>query len=151
MAMNNELNPALARKSFRRPFICSVILFSAMTYFGILTLLFLAGVTFSQDILNAIAPYNPAGELSSSHIWLFLLTGAGFYLMISAGLVLFIFKRKLGFYLFLAASVVLLILDFIYMEFDWIRYLAATGYIFILGIMHFSGKCYPKLSSLRNE
>jgi len=150
MVTNDEMNDALTRKSFRRPFICTVVLSAAMTYFGILTLLFLTGIVFSRDILNAIAPYDPAGRASSPSVPLFLIAGTGLYVMISTGLVLFMVKRRLGFYLFLTATVVLLILDLIYLEFDWIRYLAATGFIFILGIMHFSGKCYPKRISSHN-
>lgn len=151
MEAKGEFNPALVRRTFRRPFIFSIFLFSAMTYFVILTALFLAGIIFSQNILDAVAPYELSGKLTSSNILFFLMAGSGLYLIISAGLVMFVLKRRLGFYLFLAASLALMIVDFIYMEFDWIRYLAVTGFIFILGIMHFSGKCYPKMNSLRNK
>ena len=53
-------------------------------------------------------------------------------------------KHRAGFYIYLAAAILLLGTDLLLLEFDWMRYLVNSGFIFILGLVHFSGRCYGK-------
>ena len=131
--------PARTRK---RSLLCNVVLYSGLTYFLILAFLFLAGLTYSGKIIQSVSLYYNPEEISSSLIFWVIVTGSFLYLASSAGIFLFILNRKGGYYLFIAAAIVIFILDLYFLEFDWLRYLIHTGYIFILGIAHFSRKCY---------
>ena len=126
----------------KRSLFCRIILSMAMTYFLILALLFLAGSIFSEKIINMISPYYGPGEKPSVIFNGFAWTGAVLYFMSSAGILLFMLNRKAGFYIFFLAALVIFSLDLAFLDFDWLRYLIHTGFIFILGIAHFSKRCY---------
>jgi hypothetical protein len=131
--------PARIRK---KSLLCKIIQYSALTYFLILAFLFLAGSVFSGKIIEIINSYYNPGDSFQGYFRLFTITGAALYLTASVGIILFINKRKAGFYIFFTAMLAIFLLDFSFLEFDWLRYLIHTGYVFILGIGHFSGKCY---------
>jgi len=128
----------------KRPLLCQVILFSALTYFLIPAFLFIAGLAYSGRIISIIQTYSGTGDISPEMFTWVALTGAFLYLVSVAGIFLFILKKKIGFYLFFLAALVIFSLDLAFLEFDWIRYLIHTGYIFMLGIAHFSRRCYVK-------
>jgi hypothetical protein len=133
------LTPARIKK---RSFLCWIILSMALTYFLILALLFLAGSIFSEKIIRVIGPYyGPESGNPVDFRW-FALGGTLLYFTAVSGIILFMLKRKLGFYIFFTASLVILALDFAFLNFDWLRYLIHSGFIFILGIAHFSKRCY---------
>ncbi|NTV84151.1 MAG: hypothetical protein HGA23_07620 [Bacteroidales bacterium] len=113
-----------------------------MTYFLSLALLFLAGSIFSGKIIDIISPYYGTEENPSLIFNAFAWTGVVLYFMASAGILLFMLNRKAGFYIFFLAALVIFSLDLAFLDFDWLRYLIHTGFIFILGIAHFSKKCY---------
>ena len=131
--------PARIRK---KSLLCKIIQYSALTYFLILAFLFLAGSVFSGKIIEIINSYYNPGDSFQGYFRLFTITGAALYLTASVGIILFINKRKAGFYIFFTAMLAIFLLDFSFLEFDWLRYLIQTGYVFILGIAHFSKKCY---------
>jgi hypothetical protein len=140
---NQEDQPDLKQAGIKkRSLFCRIILSMALTYFLILALLFLAGTIFSGRIIEIISPYyttkNPFPTLFDG----FALTGAALYLISSAGIILFMVNRKAGFYIFFASALVIFALDLSFLVFDWLRYLILTGFIFILGIAHFSKRCY---------
>jgi len=60
----------------------------------------------------------------------------------NAGLLLMQWKKKWGFYIYLSGAIVLLVIDSFFLQFDLLRYLLNTGFIFITGILHFTGRCY---------
>jgi hypothetical protein len=133
------LTPARIRN---RPFLCSIILSAALTYFLILALLFLAAIIFSGKIMDIIRIYyDPEINLKGHFLWI-ALTGAILYGGSVAGIILFMLKRKSGFFIFFAATLIIFSLDFAFLEFDWLRYLIHSGFIFTLGIAHFSKRCY---------
>jgi hypothetical protein len=126
----------------KRSLFCLVILVSAVTYFLIPALLFIASLVYSGKIIQFISEYYKPGDLSpENYIWISVI-GSFLYLSSVAGILLFIFKRKIGFYIFLLTAVLIFSLDLAFLDFDWIRYLIHTGFIFILGIAHFSKRCY---------
>jgi len=130
-------NPRIRKK----PLLCSIIQYSALTYFLILALLFFAGLIFSGKIIEIIsAYYNPEDSFPGNFIWVALI-GSIVYIIAVAGIILFILNRKAGFYIFFAASLIIFSLDLTYLIFDWFRYLVHSGFIFILGIAHFSKRC----------
>lgn len=133
---------SLKKEIRKRSFICHVIQSMALTYFLILALLFLAGLLFSDTLANALQPYYGAGFDIKSHFKWFIVSGTVLFMMTSAGIIFFMLKRKIGFYLFLFSCVITLILDLSFLHFDWLRYLIQSGFIFLIGIAHFSGKCY---------
>lgn len=126
----------------KRSLFCKIIFYSALTYFLILSLLFLAGSVFSGKIIQAIGSYYRPEDGSPGLFRWFALAGTALYLMASAGIILFILNRKIGFYIFFTAALVIFSLDLAFLNFDWLRYLIHTGFIFILGIAHFSKRCY---------
>lgn len=126
----------------KRTLFCLVILTAALTYFLILALLFLAGSIFSDRIIELISPYYSDEEGIPVIFSGFAITGSILYFLSSAGIILFIYKRKAGFYLFFLATVIIFSLDLAFLNFDWLRYLIHSGFIFILGIAHFSKRCY---------
>lgn len=129
--------PRIRKKSL----LCSIIQYSALTYFLILALLFLTGLIFSGKIIEIIsAYYSPEDSLPGNFIWIALI-GSTLYIMAVAGIILFILNRKVGFYIFFAASLIIFSFDFAFLIFDWFRYLVHSGFIFILGIAHFSKRC----------
>lgn len=129
----------------KRSLFCKIIFYSALTYFLILALVFLAGLVFSNKIVPVISSYYYSPEDSPAGIfhW-FALIGTVLYLTATSGIILFILNRKAGFYIFFTASLIILSIDFAFFDFDWLRYLIHSGYIFILGIAHFSKRCYYK-------
>lgn len=133
------LEPARIRK---KSFFCQIIFYSALTYFLILALLFIAGSVFSGKINEIIHSYYNADEYFHGLFRLFTISGAALYLAASAGIILFMNNRKAGFYTFFVAILAIFILDLSFLEFDWLRYLIQTGFVFILGIAHFSKRCY---------
>lgn len=133
------LEPARFKK---KSLFCKIISYSALTYFLILALLFLAGSIFSGKIIKAIGSYYGPEDGSPGLFPWFALVGTVLYLLASVGIILFILNRKIGFYIFFTAALILFSLDLAFLDFDWLRYLIHTGFIFILGIAHFSKRCY---------
>jgi len=126
----------------KKSLFCRIILYSALTYFLILALLFLAGTVFSGKIIQIIIPYyGPENNSPGYFLWV-ALAGTFLYFSAVSGILLFLFNRKAGFYIFFAASLIIFSLDLAFLIFDWLRYLIHTGFIFILGIAHFSKRCY---------
>lgn len=126
----------------KRTLFCLVILTASLTYFMILAILFLAGSIFSDRIIDLIAPYYSDKEGIPVIFSSFAISGSILYFLSSAGIILFIYKRKIGFYIFFIATVIIFSLDLAFLNFDWLRYLIHSGFIFILGIAHFSKRCY---------
>ena len=130
----------------KRSVLCQVILVSALTYFLIPALLFIAGMIYSGSIIRFISEYYKPGDLSPEYYTWVAVAGSFLYLASAAGILLFLLKKKIGFYIFSLSAVVIFSLDLVFLDFDWIRYLIHSGYIFILGIAHFSKRCYRRLS-----
>ena len=128
----------------KKSLFCWILLSMAMTYFLILALLFLAGTVFSGRIIDIISPYYGTDEYPADFFYGFAVAGAILYFISSAGILLFMLNRKVGFYIFFLAALVIFSLDLAFLNFDWLRYLIHTGFIFILGIAHFSKRCYKK-------
>jgi type IV secretory pathway TrbL component len=126
----------------KRSLFCQIILISALTYFLIPALLFLAGLVYSGKIIQFIREYYKPGDISPENLVWVAVAGSFLYLASVAGILLFILKRKIGFYIFFLAAVVIFSMDLAFIDFDWIRYLIHSGFIFILGIAHFSKRCY---------
>jgi hypothetical protein len=126
----------------KRSFICRIILSIALTYFLILALLFLAGSVFSSKIIQAISSYYGPEDASPERFRWFVMAGAALYLSATAGIILISFNRQAGFYLFLAAALIIFSLDLAFFNFDWLRYLIQSGFVFLIGIAHFSKRCY---------
>ncbi|MFA4862524.1 MAG: hypothetical protein WC605_02010 [Bacteroidales bacterium] len=137
--LQEKLPPARIKK---RSFLCRIILSMALTYFLILALIFLAGLMFSRNINQAISSYYGPEDPSPYFFRWFVIAGAALYTAATAGIILFLLKRKVGFYLFFVAALIIFSLDLAFLNFDWLRYLIHTGFIFILGIAHFSRRCY---------
>lgn len=114
----------------------------ALTYFLLLALLFLAGLVFSRNIIQAISFYFGPEDLTPFLFRWFVIAGTSLYAAAAAGIILFLLNRKVGFYLFFIAALIIFSLDLAFFNFDWLRYLIHTWFIFILGIAHFSKRCY---------
>lgn len=114
----------------------------ALTYFLILALLFLSGVIFSGKIILILSDYYQGTEKFPSHFRWFAFGGTLLYFTSVTGIILFFLKRKIGFYIFFLAALLIFSIDLAFFDFDWLRYLIHTGFIFILGIAHFSKRCY---------
>ena len=134
--------PAKPARIKKRTFFCVVLLTAALTYFLILALLFLSGAVFSGKIITLISPYySPENQLPAFFNG-FAIIGSLLYFLSSFGIILFLLKRKAGFYIFFLSTLLIFSLDLIFLNFDWLRYLIHSGFIFILGIAHFSKRCY---------
>lgn len=131
--------PARIRK---KSFFCKIVLYSALTYFLILALLFVSGSLFSGKIVEIINSYYDPGEDFHGLFRLFAISGAALYLTASVGIILVMNNRKAGFYIFFIALLAIFILDLSFLKFDWLRYLIHTGFVFVIGIAHFSRRCY---------
>lgn len=116
----------------------------AITYYGILNLLFLGMLVFSARIRQAAEPWYTTDGIDNMKIILIILLGLAILTMCTSGIVLMLKKRRGGYFIYLAGAVILWVADFFLLEFDWIRYLINSGFIFILGVIHFSGRCYGK-------
>ena len=116
----------------------------ALTYYGIINLLFIGMLVFSGRIRKATEPWFITEDLNHRRVLLFIIAGVVIFTLCTTGIILMLKKYKPGFYLFLGGAVLVLVSDFFLLEFDWIRYLINTGFIFILGILHFTGICYRK-------
>jgi len=116
----------------------------ALTYYGIINLLFLGMIIFSGKIRKANQPWFDSEGFDTKTLYIFIILGFIILLMCTSGIFLMLKKRRGGFYLFLAGAILLLVSDFFLVEFDWMRYLINSGFIFLLGILHFTGKCYSK-------
>ena len=132
------------KQTRKRPLLCSLILSMALTYFLVIFMLFTAALVFSGDIIRALSHYLPPGDFEDRSVVLFTLSGAILFGGATAGIILFLFSRRSGFYLFFLTTLVIFILDFIFLEFDWMSYLIQSGFIFLLGTMHFSKRCYSR-------
>lgn len=126
----------------KRSLLCRIIQVSALTYFLVPALLFLAGLGYSGKIIRFIEDYYKPGDISPENFTLVAGAGSFLYLACAAGIVLFMMKRKIGFYIFFLAALIIFSIDLAFLDFDWMRYLLHTGFIFILGIAHFSKRCY---------
>jgi hypothetical protein len=133
------LEPVRIRK---KSYFCKIVFYSALTYFLILALLFVAGSVFSGKIVEIINLYYTPGDYFHGLFGLFAILGAALYVAASVGIILFMNSRRAGFYIFFIALLAIFILDLSFLEFDWLRYLIHTGFIFVLGIAHFSKRCY---------
>lgn len=114
----------------------------ALTYFLILALLFLAGTVFTGRITDVISAYYSEEDNFPVLFQWFALAGTLLYFTSVSGIILFMLKRKIGFYIFFLAALVIVSLDFVFLNFDWLRYLIHSGFIFLIGIAHFSKRCY---------
>lgn len=144
MAHTQEADTVTPVSKKSKPLLCQVILAMALTYFTILSLLFLAGLIFSDYLRELLGHYAKSGAYSPGSFTWFAASGATLFLSALSGLVLMILNRKGGFYLFAAAVLAIMALDFFFLTFDWMRYLIHSGLFFLAGIAHFTGKCYRK-------
>lgn len=126
----------------KRPFLCTIVLSMALTYFLVLALLFLAGTIFSKDISEILAKYDSWNNHSPHHFRWIAWIGTGLLFLSCTGIILMLIKKRVGFYLFMATALIILILDIIFFKFDWLRYMLNSGFIFFTGVAHFSRKCY---------
>lgn len=126
------------------PYACRILMAMAITYYGIINLLFLGMLVFSGRIRQATEPWFEKEGFSAQTLLIFIIIGLTILFMCTFGIFLMMRKRKGGFFLFLAGAIILWIADFFLLDFDWIRYLTNSGFIFILGILHFSKRCYGK-------
>jgi hypothetical protein len=140
-APENQVTSEPARVK-KRSFLCRIILSMALTYFLILAFLFLAGLVFSRHIFQVIISYYSSDDPFPHLFRWFIIAGAALFSIAAAGIILMLFDRKVGFYIFFVAALVIFALDLAFLNFDWLRYLIHTGFIFILGIAHFSRRCY---------
>lgn len=139
---DNSPGSGTSIKSGKRPFSCKVILAIVMTYFLILSILFLTVLIFSGDILKIMENYFDPGIFKPQKVVWFMVTVAILFSLCSAGLILQSLRLRAGFYLFFFSALVILTLDLIFLEFDWFRYLIHSGLIFLAGMVHFSKRCY---------
>jgi hypothetical protein len=126
----------------KRPFICTVLLTVALTYFAVLALLFAAALIFSGDITGTLRKYLESGQEIQNRFTWFALGGSLLFFAAVAGLLLMLMKRRSGFFLFFISALAIFTFDLIFLDFDWLRYLIHSGLIFITGILHFSKRCY---------
>lgn len=138
---SNEGTAGTPRKFI--PLDCSLVLVLALTYYAVYLALFIAGIFYSGNIVRIFNNYGPE-VFPGREFYLFLSAGTLLYALAVGGLLMMVFKIRGGFYLFSASIIVILIIDLAFFEFDWIRYLVNTGLLFLLGILHFSGRCYHK-------
>jgi hypothetical protein len=138
-----QLIPKQARIK-KRTLFCWIILSMAMTYFLTLALLFLAALIFSGKIIDIITPYYVIKDDLPVFFNLLALSGSALYFTAVCGILFFMLKRRSGFYIFFGAALVIFSLDLTFLAFDWLRYLILSGFIFILGIAHFSKRCYNR-------
>jgi hypothetical protein len=134
--------PTNNEKIRKRSWVCSLMLTMALTYFILIFLLFLAGLIFHNDLTRALEQYYQPGEFREGAMLWFMIAGTLLYACCSSGIILFLLKRKSGFFLFFSTALVIFILDLIFLEFDLLRYLIHSGFFFIIGLMHFSKRCY---------
>ena len=139
---SESLVPLKRAGTRKKLFFCRILQTVAVTYFMVLALLFLAGLVYSVRITDMISPYY--GEQVNLPLFFksFALIGSILFFTAATGIIVFMLNRKAGFYIFFTASVVIFTLDLSFLTFDWMRYLVHTGFIFILGIAHFSKRCY---------
>lgn len=123
----------------------------ALTYYGLINLLFVAMLVLHDRMLRAVRPYFEIENFNEKALLYFIIAGTLILLLCNAGLLLMSMKRKGGFYLYLSGAVILLIIDSFFLQFDLIRYLLNTGFIFILGVLHFTGKIYGKPAKFRKN
>ena len=126
----------------KRSLLCKIIQISALTYFLVPALLFTAGLGYSGKIIRFIEDYYKPGDISPENFTLVAGVCSFLYFASAAGILLFMLNRKFGFYIFFLSAVITFSLDLTFLDFDWIRYLIHSGYIFLLGIAHFSRRCY---------
>ena len=142
MEQSESLVPLKKAGIKKRTFFCRIILSMALTYFLILALLFLSGLIFSERIVLILSDYFHGTEKFPYLFRWFAIGGTLLYFTSVSGIILFFLKRKIGFYIFFLAALITFSIDLAFFDFDWLRYLIHTGFIFILGIAHFSKRCY---------
>lgn len=138
--MNKDLQESKRVKG--KPFLCKLVILTAMTYFGVFLILFLGAFIFTDKIYGIIAPYFSEGEFLKGKYLAIAGTGTLIYALAWVGLLMMNINRKAGFYLFILMVVIMIISDFFLVDFDWIRYLLNSGFAFLVGIIHFTGRCY---------
>jgi formate hydrogenlyase subunit 3/multisubunit Na+/H+ antiporter MnhD subunit len=138
----NQLETGVTPKFGKRPFSCKVILAIVLTYFLVLTLLFLAALVYYGEIIRIMENYFDPQVFEAQKLRWFIIIGTILFSFCSAGLILQSFRRRGGFYLFFSSALVILTLDLIFLEFDWFRYIIQSGLIFLTGMVHFSKRCY---------
>lgn len=129
-------------KTRKRPWLCSLMLTMALTYFLVIFILFLAGLIFHNDLARAVEHYYQPGQFREGAMLWFMIAGTLLYAGCSSGIILFLLNRKAGFFLFFSTALVIFILDLILLDFDLLRYLIHSGFFFLIGLMHFSKRCY---------
>lgn len=140
--MPSEEDLQLNKSPKGKPFLCKLVIMTAMTYFGVFLILFLLGLIFTDRIYGILSTYLAEGEFDKGKYILIFGVATLIYSLAWAGLMMMILNRKAGFYLFIVMVIVLIISDFFFIDFDWIRYLLNSGFAFLIGIVHFSGRCY---------
>lgn len=140
-----------SRRAKGKPFLCRLVILTAMTYFGVFLILFLGAFVFTGKIYGILSPYFAEGEFQKSRYIAISGAGALIYALAWAGLLMMMMNRKAGFYLFILMVIVLIVTDFFLVDFDWIRYLLNTGFAFLVGIVHFTGKCYSSAKAVHHE
>lgn len=142
MEQSESLVPIKKAGIKKRTFFCRIILSMALTYFLILALLFITGLIFSGKISLILSDYFQGSERFHAIFKWFTLGGTLLYFASVSGIILFFLKRRIGFYIFFLAALLIFSIDLAFFDFDWLRYLIHTGFIFLLGIAHFSKRCY---------
>lgn len=95
-------------------------------------------------MIKAVAPYFEKENINEKTLLAFIATATLILLSCNAGILLILLKKKAGLYFFLTGAIILLVIDSFFLQFDVIRYLLNTGFIFIVGFLHLTGRCYGK-------
>lgn len=134
-----KANPPQPETLPGRPFFLTLICLSAFVFFGILTLIFLGGLVFSQRINHIAGQYLPDESLGgfSAGAWFtaFLLI----HLLALTGSILIWYLRKSGYYIVTGACLAISAVQLFNPGFSW-----AATYVYIFFIFGF-GFFYRRL------
>ena len=110
-----------------------VISIIGMTYYGIMAILFLVGIFYSNLLYRIILTYNKGSELTLSVIRTFSIGGFLLFGTCALAIIFMVLKRSWAYYMFLVPGILIIILELVVVELDWL----SLG-IDILFIMLFS-------------
>ena len=92
-----------------RPFFLTALCFAFLVYSGFLTLLFLFSIFSNKWLTDVLTDFLPEMIFTRTNVFLFSIAGFILYIISAFGVILMLRMKRAGFYLYLTATLVIIL------------------------------------------
>lgn len=114
MASNEKNNDSQPQVKHQRPFLLSVLLLALFVYSGLMSLLFLLALIYTHWLTDVVNDYLGNTEVQQQGVLLLSVAGFILHLVSLTGIIFMLRMKRIGFYLFVTAVLLIIVLPFFF-------------------------------------